>query len=310
MRLVALLALPMAFGQAARAADESVPAQQSFVTPDEAATALASAMRAHDQAALHAIFGPDGDRLFASGDRVSDEQLQQRFIDIYDQKHALVAKGSGRMVLQIGPDDWPLPIPLVEQDGRWYFDTNAGVQEIIDRRIGRNELETVRTMLTYVDAQRDYFERARRRSGTGVYAEKLVSTPGRQDGLYWSAEGGAEESPLGPLIASAQEEGYPGEAIGGRPLPYHGYLYRILHAQGPYAPGGAKSYVRNGRMTEGFALMAWPAQYGASGVMTFIVNQDDVVFQKDLGAHTAQLAAHITRFDPDLSWARINIANE
>jgi hypothetical protein len=306
-RLAIFAAVLMTAGRGLAA---DLPDQRTFATPEEAASALAAAMRAHDQAALHAIFGPDNDRLLSSGDRVNDAQAEQRFADAYDQHHDIVPQGSGRAVLQIGANDWPLPIPLVQQDGSWQFDTKAGAQEIIDRRIGRNELETVRTMLAYVDAQHDYFERAKQRTRTGVFAQRLASTPGQQDGLYWPVEGNAPESPLGPLVEAAQDEGYPGAIAGGHPLPFHGYLFRILRAQGPYAAGGAKSYVRNGRMTEGFALIAWPAQFGVSGIVTFVVNQDGVVFQKDLGDDTAELAPQITRFDPDLSWTRIEISGD
>jgi hypothetical protein len=297
----------MTWGQGLAA---GVPGQKTFATAEEAASALAAAARAHDGAALRAIFGPDSDRLLDSGDRVDDEQAQQRFADAYDQHHEVAPQGPGRATIQVGPNDWPLPIPLVQQDGTWHFDTAAGAQEIIDRRIGRNELETVRTMLAYVDAQQDYFDRMKQQTGTGLFAQRLVSTPGHQDGLYWPAESGAVQSPLGPLVALAQEEGYPGEIVGGRPMAFNGYLFRILHAQGPYAPGGAKNYVRNRHMTEGFGLIAWPAQYGASGIMTFIVDQDGIVFQKDLGGETTVLAAEITRFDPDLSWTRIDLSGD
>jgi hypothetical protein len=309
-RTVLLLLVLAGLGLVQPAAAQSQSAPQNFATPEEAAAALASATRSHDSAALHAIFGPDSDRLLASGDRVSDKQSEQRFTEAYDQKHALVPQSADHVVLQVGADDWPLPIPLVQQDGRWHFDTAAGAQEIVDRRIGRNELETIRTMRAFVDAQRDYYERARQQTGTGFFAQRLASTPGRKDGLYWPAENNAPESPLGPLVTAAQEEGYPGELVGGRPIPYRGYLYRILREQGEHGPEGAKSYVRNGRMTDGFALIAWPAQYGVSGIMTFIVNHDDVVFQKDLGEMTAKISAHVTRFDPDLSWARIDVAEQ
>jgi Protein of unknown function (DUF2950) len=214
------------------------------------------------------------------------------------------------MQLIVGENNWPLPIPIVARNGRWMFDTQAGADEIVDRRIGRNELAAIRTCLAFVDAQHDYFERMRQKTGTGVYADRLASTRGRQDGLYWPEESGVPESPLGPLVETAQAEGYPGVTAGGRRIPYQGYYFRILFAQGPNAPGGASDYRQAGRMTGGFALIAWPASYGASGIMTFLVNQDGTVFQKDLGHDTDRIAARIQRFDPDLSWALVDVKEQ
>ena len=196
-----------------------------------------------------------------SGDRYADRELHQRFVALYDEKHTIDQKSDGRAELDVGANDWPMPIPLVEHDGRWTFDTEAGAQTIIDRRIGRNELSAIRTLLASVDAQRDYFERAKQATGRGEYATRLVSTPGRRDGLYWPVAESESESPLGPLIDAAQEAGYPGELIGGKPIPYEGYFFRILKAQGPNGDGGAKSYVQSGRMVGGFALIAWPAVF-------------------------------------------------
>jgi len=283
--------------------------QQSYAAPEEAAAALAAATRAHDQAALRAIFGPGSERLLSSGDRYADEQGQSRFAAAYDKKHALVPQAAGRMQLEVGANDWPLPIPIVQAGGRWQFDTQAGAEEIINRRIGRNELAAIRVSLAYVEAQKDYFARIKQETGTGSYAERLVSTPGHQDGLYWPAGAGNSESPFGPLVSQAEEEGYPGALVGGKPIPYQGYNFRILKAQGPDAPGGAMSYVQSGRMTGGFALIAWPASYGSSGIMTFQVNQDGVVFQKDLGPTTSRVVPGIARFDPDLTWARVDVVN-
>jgi hypothetical protein len=302
--LLALLSA-LALAHPAPAAPQAAP--QSFATPEDAGSALAAATRAHDTASLRAIFGPGGEGVVVSGDRYADAEAQSRFAAAYDARHALIPQADGRTVLQVGDNDWPLPLPLVAHDGRWQFDTAAGAQEIINRRIGRNELEAIRTSLAYVDAQREFFDDAKQRTGTGLYAERLVSTPGHQDGLYWPAENGAPEGPLGPLVATAIDEGYPGAIVSGRRIPYQGYFFRILRAQGPNAPGGAKSYIRNGGMTDGFALIAWPASFGVSGIMTFVVDQDGIVFQKDLGPGTEQVAAGITRFEPDLSWARINL---
>ena len=212
--------------------------------------------------------------------------------------------------MDIGPDDWPMPIPLVENNGRWTFDTKAGVQTIIDRRIGRNELSAIRTLLASADAQHDYFDRAKQANGSGEYAARLVSTPGRRDGLYWPVAEGEAESPLGPLIDGAQDAGYPGELVGGKPIPYEGYYFRILKAQGPNGDGGAKSYMQSGRMVGGFALIAWPAVFELSGIMTFIVGPDGDVYQKDLGPETARIVASMTTFDPDLTWSRVAMTNE
>jgi hypothetical protein len=288
----------------------AAPVQRTYSSAEDAAAALVQAARADDQAALRAILGPGSKNLVNSGDRVADQQALRHFVDQYDQKHALAAEGPARMVLDVGPQDWPMPIPIVRQGTSWRFDAREGAQEIIDRRIGRNELAAIRVALTYVDAQHDYFERLKQATGTGAYAQRLVSRPDQHDGLYWPAAGNESESPLGPSVAQAQEEGYPGETVAGKPHPYQGYYFRILKAQGPDAAGGAKDYVQDGQMTGGFALIAWPASFGASGIMTFQVNQDDIVYQKDLGRDTASLAAAITRFDPDLSWARVDLAQQ
>jgi hypothetical protein len=301
------MALLLALVQGALASQQT---QQSYASPDEAAAALATATRSHDQVALRAIFGPSGEKLLSSGDRYADEESQRRFAAAYDEKHALVPKGTGRMELDVGNNDWPLPIPIVQADGRWQFDTRAGAQEIVDRRIGRNELAAIRVALAYADAQKDYFARMKQQFGSGFYAERLISTPGHQDGLYWPTTAGNPASPFGPVVAQAEEEGYAGAFVGAKLIPYQGYYFRVLKAQGPNAPGGAMSYVKSGRMTESFALIAWPAIDGSSGVMTFEVGQEGIVFQKDLGAATARAAAAIMQYDPDLTWARVEVTNQ
>jgi hypothetical protein len=295
----------------AQAAPATAPEpQRSFASAEEAVTAFVAALRDQQEVDLRAILGPDAGRLVDSGDRYADQELHQRFIALYDEKHTIEQKGPGRAELDVGPDDWPLPIPLVESNGRWTFDTRAGAQTIIDRRIGRNELSAIRTLLACVDAQHDYFDRAKQIKGTGLYATRLVSAPGRQDGLYWRVTEGERESPLGPLIDAAQDAGYPGELVGGKPIPYEGYYFRILTAQGQNADDGAKSYIQSGRMTGGFALVAWPARYESTGVMTFIVGPDGEVYQKDLGPQTAHVAEAITTFDPDLTWAGVTPTND
>jgi hypothetical protein len=284
--------------------------QRSFASPEEAVGAFVSALRDNREADLRAILGPEADRVIDSGDRYADRELHQQFVALYDEKHAINQETPGHAELDVGPNDWPLPIPLVESNGRWTFDTKAGAQTIVDRRIGRSELEAIRTLLASVDAQHDYFDRAKQKTGTGVYATRLVSTPGNHDGLYWPLAEGETESPLGPLIDAAEEAGYPGELVGGKPIPYEGYYFRILKAQGPNGDGGAKSYLQSGRMVGGFALVAWPAVFGSSGIMTFIVGPDGDVYQKDLGSETASIAAKMTTFDPDLTWSRVDVTND
>jgi hypothetical protein len=277
-----------------------------FASPDEAVGALIAAVADNNTTELRRIFGPDSESLISSGDPIADQQRRQGFVTAYNEQHKLAAAGDNRMVLDVGKDGWPAPIPLVKEGALWHFDAAAGAQEIIDRRIGRNEIAAIRVALSYADAQKDYFERAKQASGTGEYAQRLISTPNRHDGLYWPVAAGELESPLAPLVDQAIDEGYP---VTGKRIPYQGYYFRVLTGQGPHAPGGAKDYMNGGKMTGGFALLAWPATYGASGIMTFLVDQDGVVFQKDLGKDTAALAGAIARFDPDISWTRVDVTD-
>jgi hypothetical protein len=286
----------------------SAPTAQTFATSEEAVAALVDALRGGKREALQAVLGPGSEKLLGSGDKYADAAARQRFLDAYDEQHKLVPSGSDHVVLQVGMNDWPLPIPLVEATGRWHFDSQAGAQELVDRRIGRDEIAAIRTSLAYVDAQKAYFALTGQ-NGQAEYAQRLVSLPGKHDGLYWPAAEGEPESPLAPLMAQAVEEGYPGERVSGKAMPYQGYFFRILTGQWTSAAEGARNYLSGGRMTKGFALIAWPASYGASGIMTFIVNQDGVVFQKDLGPSTAKLAALTKLFDPDLSWARVDVVD-
>jgi Protein of unknown function (DUF2950) len=276
---------------------------ETFGSAEEAVTTLTDALRAGKADVVQLVLGPGSEKLLSSGDKYSDAAERQRFLGAYDEKHKLVSPEPGHMILQIGDDNWPFPIPLVEAGGRWHFDSQVGAQELVNRRIGRNEIAAIRTSLAYVDAQKAFF------SLTGQYAQRVASSPGKHDGLYWLANEGEPESPLAPLIAQAQEEGYPGERISGKPAPYHGYFFRILTGQGTNAADGARNYFSGGCMTKGFALIAWPASYGASGIMMFIVNQDGIVFQKDLGPNTAAVAAATKLFDPDLTWARVDVEN-
>ncbi len=290
----------------AAAAPSALPttssAQSAFATPEAAVDALAAAVRAEDDAALRAILGPHGGKLVQSGDAIADQQNRRAFSRSYDEAKQIVQKSDGRAELTLGKDAWPMPIPLVKgKDGQWRFDTAAGEQEILTRRIGRNELAAIQVCLAVVDAQLEFTRRDADGDGIHEYAARFASRPGKKDGLYWPTGADEPQSPLGPLLAAAAAEGYSGTSAGSQ-QPYHGYLYKILTRQGTHAPGGAYNYYVKGKMLGGFALIAYPARYGASGLMSFMVNQDGTVYQKDLGKNTATLAAHWNSFDPDPSW--------
>jgi DUF2950 family protein len=278
-------------------------AQQAFKSPDEAAGALASAAKASDMKALATVLGPDGDDIVSSGDEVADTATRQKFVAAYDAKHQITMEGDNKAMVVIGQEDFPLPIPLVRKDGLWRFDTAAGREEILARRIGKNELDAIQASLAYVDAQNDYAEKDRTGAGAGTYAQRVVSRPGKKDGLYWPTAQGEEESPLGELIAEATAQGY---RVGGGRTPFHGYYFKILTKQGAAAAGGELDYVVRGKMIGGFALVAYPAEYGNSGVMTFLVNHAGTVFQKDLGPDTARLAERMTSFNPDKTWQQVS----
>jgi hypothetical protein len=283
---------------------------ETFATAEDAVAALIAAVRGNKPDAIAAVLGPGSEKLVNSGDKVADATAREKFAAAYDEQHQLVPASADRMMLNVGKDNWPLPTPIVQTAGRWHFDAAAGAQELVDRRIGRNEIAAVRTSLTYVDAQKAFFALAKEVEGKGFYAQRLVSSPGRHDGLYWDVEEGEDESPLGPLVAQAREEGYPGAQASGKPQPYFGYYFRILTGQGPNTPEGAINYITSdGEMTKGFALIAWPASYTVSGIMTFVVNQDGIVFQRDLGSNTTSIASTAKLFDPDLSWTRVDVVN-
>ncbi len=273
--------------------------QRRFNSEQDAVEALVAATRSDQLQDLRQILGPAGARLIHSGDPVADRNGRARFVAAYEQAHRIETEGPDKAVLIVGKEDWPLPIPLVRANGQWRFDTTAGQQEILKRRVGRNELSVLQVCRAYVQAQREYAS-AKTSPGLGPeYAQRFDSNPGTRDGLYWPVEAGEPESPLGPLVAQAQAAGYAGDGI---PRPYFGYYYRILTRQGANAPGGAKDYVVGGRMSGGFALLAYPAKYGDSGVMTFMVNDQGIVFEKNLGPRTAALAPAIDQYDPDETW--------
>ena len=276
--------------------------QRSFSSPQQAVASLLEALKAENDGELLAILGPNADDLVYSGDDVADRNGRERFARAYAEKNRIEQKSPDRAVLIVGGKDYPFPIPIIRESNAWLFDTSAGREEILTRRIGRNELHTIEVMHEYVDAQREYA--CRKPNGEGEFAQRFASTAGKKDGLYWPAEEGAEESPFGPLIAQATDEGYTGGLDEEPPEPFHGYLFKILKAQGPHADGGAFDYVVDGKMALGFAAVAYPARYGASGIMTFLVNQAGVIYEKDLGPDTDDIAARMTSFDPDDTWRK------
>ena len=282
------------------------PGEQTFGTPEAAVAALQEAAVNRDTNALHALFGPAG-RELVSPDVVQATQEFQAFVKRLNEKTELVRRSESNCLVQLGADGWPFPIPLVKADGQWYFDTEADRQEVLNRRVGRNELGAIAVCRAYVQAQREYAGKDRNGDEVLEYAQHLRSASGQHDGLYWPLRPGEEQSPLGPLIAAARVEGYRHETriLTDQPSPYHGYYFKILHQQGKHAPGGKYDYIINEHMIGGFALAAWPAEWGNSGVMTFIVNQQGKIYQKNLGPETAKLAKALTRYDPDTSWALV-----
>ena len=276
-------------------------AQQSYKTPEEAAAALVSAARSRDGRAILSVLGAGGVNIVRSGDRVADAATRERFLAAYDAQHRIETGDENKATLVVGKDDFPFPIPLVRKDGGWQFDPAAGREEILYRRNGRNELAAIQAALAYVDAQQDYADKGV--SGAGVYARRIASQPGKKDGLYWPAKSGEDESPLGKFAADAAADGY---RAGQTPKPYHGYYFRILTRQGANASGGAADYMVRGKMIGGFGLVAYPAQYGNSGVMTFVVNHEGVVFEKDLGPRTPSIVTRMSAFNPDGTWRRVS----
>lgn len=302
LRVATILLVALAFVTGcARQKEPEAPGV--FKTPEDAAAAFVAKLEANDVAGLTAMLGPGSEELLDSGDAVQDAGDRAEFIAAFKEKHSFEDEGDDRKTLVIGEEDWPMPVPLVKADGGWRFDGEAGVDELIYRRVGANELGAIAVCRGFVDAQIEYASEGRDGDPAGIYALKLVSDEGLQNGLYWPADEGEPPSPAGPFVASAAAEGY--RRVEGERRPYHGYYYRMLYAQGPNANGGARDYFKDGVLSEGFALVAWPADYGASGVMTFIVNQDGVVFQKDLGEETAADVESIQTFDPDSSWVAI-----
>ena len=271
--------------------------QKTFSSPEDASNALVAALQSNDEKALLDILGPAGKQIVSSGDETEDAQSRANFVEKYKEMHRLAKEPDGTTTLYIGAKNWPTPIPLVNKGNSWYFDTDAGKMEILFRRIGRNEMSAIRVCEQLVAAEKEYSTQY------GQYAAQVFSDEGQHNGLYWKASASEPQSPIGPLVASAVAEGYV-KGQNGPPTPYRGYLYHILTRQGKNAPGGAKSYMTNGKMTEGFAFVAYPAEYRSSGVMTFIVNEDGVVYQKDLGKKTEALGKVMKEYNPDSSWQK------
>ncbi len=280
-------------------------APQSFASPQAGVDALVKALEGNDQKALRVIFGPEGSRLLSSGDPIADANYRAAFVKAYAEAHRVVPEGDTQARLMIGSDGWPMPIPLVKAAHGWRFDTIQGEDEIIKRRIGRNELEAIQVCQAIVDAQRDYSASTLDKDGVPVYATRIISRPGQHDGLYWPAATGEAPSPLGALLAAAADEGYPSEGALQR-SPYRGYYFRILTSQGTAAPDGAMDYMVGGKMIGGFALIAYPARYGVSGVMTFLVNHDGAIYQSDLGAGTTDATLALKSFNPGPGWTKLD----
>ena len=253
------------------------------------------------------VLGAKAADIVSSGDPVADDDARKQFIAAFDAKHQITMDGDSKATMVIGQNDYPFPIPLVRKEGMWQFDTAAGRQEILLRRIGRNELNTIQASLAYVDAQNEYAEKDRTGAGKGIYAQRIVSSPGKKDGLYWPADQSNDASPLGELAAKASAQGY---RAGGGQTPYHGYYYKILTKQGPAAPGGALDYVVKGKLIGGFGLIAYPAEYRNSGVKTFMVSHSGVIYEKDLGPNSAEIAGRMTSFNPDNSWQKVDAASQ
>jgi hypothetical protein len=280
----------------------AAPTGQRYATPENAVAAFIGAVRKFDPNTLYSVFGKEAAPIFVTDDPVSDENQRKRFLELYDSQHKLASTKSGAMVLTVGSGQaaWPFPIPLVKTKKGWAFDTAAGSDEIFNRRIGRNELQTIQTCLAIVTAQYEYFSRDRDGDGIREYAQVIRSTPGLHDGLFWPAAAGEPQSPLGELFAAAAAEGYKSEKSA-----YHGYLYKVLSAQGPAAPDGAYDYVVRGNQIGGFAIYAYPADYGESGIMTFIVNHSGVIYQRDQGEQSESDVAKLTTFNPSAGWVRV-----
>ena len=292
---------PAGTSEAAMPMDKPEKGQELFASPSRAVQALEDTLKATDKTALLRILGPGAKDVVWSGDAEEDRRSVDQFVKKYAEMHRLQTEPDGFTRLYVGAENWPYPIPLARAGLTWFFDTKAGREEILDRRVGRNELTVIDVCGEMAAAEKEYFGAAHGNEPAGAYAQRILSSAGRENGLYWPPGTGKAESPLGPFIAKAEAEGYD-QDVTQKPEPFHGYFYRVFHGQGPSAKGGAKSYIVNGRMTGGFGFLAFPAEYRSSGVMTFMVGADGVVYQKDLGPKTAELVKSISTYNPDASW--------
>jgi DUF2950 family protein len=298
--LAAVLVLGLAAGAAAQKAPASPPAKlQAFPSADAAANALTDAVRKNDRTAIAAMWGADW-RDFVPGTDNDVARRRNAYLAAWDESHKLVMSGDAKAMIEVGKHGWTLPVPLVKDGNDWRFDVAAGLKDMVFRRIGHDESAVIQTLLAIVDAEADYAAMDPMNTGAPSYARRLLSSPGKKDGLYWETKPGQPESPLGPAVAKAQADGQ-------SPDGHYGYYFRLLYSQGPAATGGARNYLVNGRMLGGFGVIAWPVRYGDTGVMSFIVNQDGVVYQQDLGPQTAQKAGAISSFDPDKGWAKADM---
>jgi hypothetical protein len=296
-----LLAVAVVLGLAAGAAAQKAPAQpaklQTFPSAEAAANALTEAVRKNDRTAIAAMWGAEW-RDFVPGTDNDVARRRNAYLAAWDESHKLVMSGDAKAMIEVGKNGWTLPVPLVKDGSDWRFDVAAGLKDMVFRRIGHDEAAVIQTLLAIVDAQSDYAAMDPMHTGAPAYARRLLSSPGKKDGLYWETKPGQPESPLGPAVAKAQADGQ-------SPDGHYGYYFRLLYSQGPAATGGARNYIVNGRMLGGFGVIAWPVRYGDTGVMTFIVNQDGVVYEKDFGKDTTKLAPDVKEFNPDSSWQRV-----
>ncbi len=297
--LIAAFALLLMAAVAPSRARAQQPGQKTFASADEAGQALFDAVKAGDQKAMAAILGPDANKIITSGDDIEDENSRANFVAKYQEMHRTVLEPDGTTTLYIGAENWPTPIPLINKNGAWYFDSGAATDEILFRRVGQNELSAIQVCRELVAAQKEYFAKQ-----NSEYAQRFVSTEGKHDGLYWLGTNNEYESPIGPLVANAGSYGGTAKNLKAGPVPFHGYYFRILTRQGKAASGGEMEYVVDGRMTKGFAFVAYPAEYRSTGVMTFLVGSDGVVYEKDLGKRTETAALSLKSYDPDKSWTK------
>ena len=304
MTMRALLGPVLSVGLAAVVSAQTA-GPRSFATPEEAVRVLVETVKKKDLPALLALFGPEGKELVDTSDPATGKRNRQVFVVAIAEGWRIVDLGPDRKELVLGNEAWPFPVPLRHRESGWVFDAAAGREEVLARRIGRNELAVIGILHGYVAAQYSYARAGHDGQPRGAFARRIASDPGTQNGLYWPVVHGEPRSPLGALVAAAADEGRNPAGAASSPAPFHGYYFRILEAQGAAAPGGARDYIADGRMTEGFALVAWPVYYDASGVMTFAVNQDGVVYEKDLGPKTEAAVAAVTRFDPGEGWRAV-----